>query len=89
MQQKKHIISFINIPQYDRLHPIMQKIIMRDVNLIVGIIDDVDYIYFDFKDEITTSKTIINFVTYMEQNHEAPGINKTFRGDKYKDAINT
>ena len=29
---------------------------MRDVNLIVGKVDNDDFIYFDFNDEITSSK---------------------------------
>jgi organic radical activating enzyme len=38
----------------------------------------------DSKRFSTQLQKIINFVSYMEQNRETPGINKTFRGDKYR-----
>ena len=53
---------------------------MRDVNLKIGVIDDDDFIYFDFDDEITTSKQFIEFVTYMKRHHLSPCINKCLGG---------
>ena len=63
-ETKNHIISFINKPQYGRFYPIAHKFIVRDVNLIVGVIDNGDFIYFDFNDEITSSNKFIDFFIY-------------------------
>jgi len=57
---------------------------MRDVNLIASYKYDYNYVYFIFKDEITTTKKFINFFNFMENNHRNTPIFKGFSENEYK-----
>jgi hypothetical protein len=49
---------------------LLHKIIMRDVKLNVRHVDDYDFIYFDIKDEITTTRKFINLANNLRRKYK-------------------